>query len=113
VGYCTRAATIAASNVVLSRMAAPGNSRLHFRHVVSLGVHFYRPGVCVLVLPDAKPRSDVGTKAPELRNNHSTDEHFRPLLIIAGCAGKTLENIVYPIQGFEYGSLSRRSIQFS
>ncbi len=52
-------------------------------------------------------------EAPELRNNHPTDEHFRPLLIIAGCAGNTLENIHYPIQGFEYGSLSRRSIQFS
>ena len=52
-------------------------------------------------------------EAPELGNNHPTEEHFRPLLIIAGFAGKALENIHYPIQGFEYGSLGRRSVQFS
>ena len=52
-------------------------------------------------------------EAPELGNNHPTDEHFRPLLVVAGVASNALDNVQYPIEGFEYGSLSRRSIQFS
>jgi len=56
---------------------------------------------------------DYQKKAPELRNNHPTEEHFRPLLVIAGVASKDVEIVLFPIEGFEYGSMSRRCIQFS
>ena len=56
---------------------------------------------------------DYPGSAPELRMNHPTEEHFRPLLMVAGAASTALYTVQYPIAGFEYGSLSRRSIQFS
>ncbi len=56
---------------------------------------------------------DYRNRAPDLQMNHPTDEHFKPLLIVAGAASEDLDRIQYPIQGFEYASLSRRSIQFS
>jgi len=56
---------------------------------------------------------DYPGSAPELRMNHPTEEHFRPLLMVAGAASTALDVVQYPIAGFEYGSLSRRSIQFS
>jgi len=56
---------------------------------------------------------DYPGSAPELRMNHPTEEHFRPLLMVAGAASAALDAVQYPIAGFEYGSLSRRSIQFS
>lgn len=51
--------------------------------------------------------------APKLKENHPTEEHFRPLLIVAGAASNDLETVHFPIEGFEFGSLGRRSIQFS
>ncbi len=56
---------------------------------------------------------DYRNEAPDLKMSHPTDEHFRPLLVVAGAASTALDNVQYPIEGFEYGSLSRRSIQFS
>ena len=51
--------------------------------------------------------------APDLRISHPSEEHFRPLLFVAGVASGAVGNVHYPIEGFEFGSLSRRSIQFS
>ena len=48
--------------------------------------------------------------APHARMNHPTPEHFRPLLIAAGAAQQ--ESVSFPITGFEWGSMSRRSVQF-
>ena len=42
--------------------------------------------------------------------NHPSPEHFRPLLIAAGAAQD--EAVSYPIEGFEYGSFSRRAVVF-
>ncbi len=47
--------------------------------------------------------------APQARMNHPTPEHFRPLLIVAGAAQH--ESVSFPITGFEWGSMSRRSVQ--
>jgi len=53
--------------------------------------------------------------APQAKRNHPTAEHFRPLLIAAGAGlavnGKN-ETIRFPIEGFEYGIFSKRSVQF-
>ena len=43
---------------------------------------------------------------------HPTDEHFLPLLFAAGAAGDDAGRVSFPVTGFEYGSLSRRSVQF-
>jgi 4,5-DOPA dioxygenase extradiol len=49
-------------------------------------------------------------RAPEFGTNHPTDEHFRPLLVVAGAA--TGAPARFPVTGFEFGSLSRRAVQF-
>ncbi|MEW5756691.1 MAG: class III extradiol ring-cleavage dioxygenase [Pseudomonadota bacterium] len=59
---------------------------------------------------DEEALIDWRTRAPHASRNHPTPEHFRPLLIAAG-AGQG-ENVSFPIEGFEWGSLSRRSVQF-
>lgn len=50
------------------------------------------------------------SQAPRADMNHPTPEHFRPLVIIAG-AGQQ-EPVSFPITGFEWGSMSRRAVQF-
>lgn len=54
------------------------------------------------------------TQAPAARMNHPTVEHFTPLLVAAGAAwgdgGRP--KVTWPVQGWEYGSLSRRGVQF-
>jgi aromatic ring-opening dioxygenase catalytic subunit (LigB family) len=43
---------------------------------------------------------------------HPTEEHFLPLLVAAGAASTKGRAASFPIVGFEYGSLSRRCVQF-
>jgi len=50
------------------------------------------------------------TQAPYAKQNHPTPEHFRPLLIIAGAAN--MQKVKFPIEGFDAGILSNRSVQF-
>ncbi len=49
-------------------------------------------------------------EAPSLALNHPTVEHFLPLLIAMG-AGQN-DAVSFPVQGFEFGNLSRRCVQF-
>ncbi len=51
------------------------------------------------------------TRAPYAKKNHPTPEHFRTLLIAAGT--NNMQNIIFPIEGFEAGIFSRRSVQFN
>jgi 4,5-DOPA dioxygenase extradiol len=53
------------------------------------------------------------SRAPALRENHPTDEHFLPLLLSLGAASEDFSHVEFPVEGFEYGSLSRRSVQLS
>jgi 4,5-DOPA dioxygenase extradiol len=48
-------------------------------------------------------------RGPGNRLAHPTDEHFTPVLAVAAAAAG--ETVTYPVLGFEYGSLSRRSPQ--
>ena len=42
--------------------------------------------------------------------NHPSAEHYRPLLVVAGAArGETAR---FPVEGFEHGTISRRSVLF-
>lgn len=49
-------------------------------------------------------------QAPQAKRNHPTPEHFRPLLIALGAANN--DTASFPIEGFDYGIFSKRSVQF-
>lgn len=53
-------------------------------------------------------------KAPDLQQAHPTDEHFLPLLVAAGTAMTpgAAAPVTFPIEGFEFGSLSRLAVRF-
>ena len=53
-------------------------------------------------------------RAPDLQQAHPTDDHFLPLLVAAGAATArgTGEPVTFPIEGFEFGSLSRLAVRF-
>jgi 4,5-DOPA dioxygenase extradiol len=53
-------------------------------------------------------------KAPDLQLAHPTDDHFLPLLVAAGAAMATGASapVTFPIEGFEFGSLSRLAVRF-
>ena len=50
-------------------------------------------------------------RSPALRLAHPTDDHFVPLLVAAGAVADRGPEVTFPIEGFEYGSLSRLSVQ--
>ncbi len=52
-------------------------------------------------------------RAPALATNHPTLEHLAPLIVAAGAASASGARPHYPIQGWEHGSISRRSVEFS
>jgi len=55
---------------------------------------------------------DYLQQGPEAKLAHPTPEHFLPLLFAAGAAGEKPAKVTFPVEGFEYGSLSRRCVQF-
>jgi 4,5-DOPA dioxygenase extradiol len=63
------------------------------------------------------PGRDAGAlagfrKAPGARMAQPTVEHFAPLAVALGASLDADEAVTFPITGFAYGSLSRRSVQF-
>jgi 4,5-DOPA dioxygenase extradiol len=69
---------------------------------------------CVDRLVDGDHRALIEHQqaAPEFRRAHPTAEHFTPLLVAAGAASVEDLPVGFPVAGFEYGSLSRRCVQF-
>ena len=51
--------------------------------------------------------------APAFSHNHPTEEHWLPLLFSAGAASTTPSTITFPVTGFEFGNLSRRTVLFT
>ncbi|MBX3464511.1 MAG: dioxygenase [Planctomycetes bacterium] len=51
-------------------------------------------------------------RAPALRRAHPTDEHFLPLLVALGAAAGHGGAVTFPIEGWEYGSLSRLAVRW-
>jgi len=49
---------------------------------------------------------------PLARYAHPRTEHFLPMLAALGAAGEDIGAVSYPVEGFEFGSLSRRAVQF-
>ncbi|QDG54815.1 dioxygenase [Persicimonas caeni] len=55
---------------------------------------------------------DYRNHAPGLRIAHPTVEHFEPILVAAGAASVDEVSTSFPVEGFEFGNLSRRCVQF-
>lgn len=56
---------------------------------------------------------DYRRKAPGFSLAHPSEDHWLPLLVVAGAASPGNEAMRSVIEGFEFGSLGRRSIQFA
>lgn len=52
-------------------------------------------------------------RAPGLQKAHPSDDHFVPLLVAAGAASVNNGPVSFPIEGWEYGSLSRTAVKFA
>lgn len=55
---------------------------------------------------------DAGTRAPAFATAHPTPDHWRPLLVALGAASDATR-VTFPIEGFEFGSLSRRCVELA
>lgn len=64
----------------------------------------------VLARGDHDALLDYHHRAPALRLAHPTEEHFAPILVAAGAAGS--DRAEFPIDGFWFGSFTKRSVQF-
>lgn len=61
---------------------------------------------------DHQALMDFERTSPGFRQAHPSPEHFTPVLVAAGAAGVDHAPATFPVEGFEYGSLSRRCVQF-
>ena len=56
-------------------------------------------------------------QAPDFERAHPTEEHFHPLLIVAGAGlgveGSERARVRFPITGFELGTVSRRCVEIA
>ena len=55
---------------------------------------------------------DYRHRAPGVRQALPTHEHFAPVLVAAGAAAARPGKVTFPITGYDFGSLTRRSVQF-
>ncbi|WP_199195033.1 MULTISPECIES: DODA-type extradiol aromatic ring-opening family dioxygenase [Pirellulaceae] len=56
---------------------------------------------------------DYASKAPDVRRNHPTPDHYLPLLVTAGVASVADAKPKFRLEEFEYNLFSRRSVEFS
>jgi 4,5-DOPA dioxygenase extradiol len=61
---------------------------------------------------DTEGLLDYRARAPQAQRAHPTPEHINPLFVAAGAASTGEHAVGFPIRGFDYGSLSRRCVQF-
>ena len=66
----------------------------------------------VLARRDVDALVDYREKAPGVRQALPTHEHFVPVLIALGASLSATEQVAFPIEGFTYGSFTKRSVQF-
>lgn len=78
----------------------------------SWSVEFDQWAAEVLEGEDFDTLIDYRQQSPGLRLAHPTEEHFQPLLVAAGAASVGGGQASFPVEGFEYGSISRRCVQF-
>ncbi len=61
---------------------------------------------------DVDALSDYKQRAPGVAISLPTHEHFVPALVALGASVGRTEAVSFPIEGFTYGSFTKRSIQF-
>jgi 4,5-DOPA dioxygenase extradiol len=62
---------------------------------------------------DLTALADYAHQAPQAKLAHPTDDHYTPLLVAAAAAGESgRPQMRYPHEGFEYGTLSMRCVEF-
>ncbi len=62
---------------------------------------------------DLEALARYASEAPGARQAHPTDDHYTPLLVAAAAAGGAGKpKVSYPHEGFEYGTLSMRAVEF-
>ena len=66
----------------------------------------------VLARRDVDQLLDYRRRAPGVRQALPTREHFVPVLAAAGAASEVPERVAFPITGYNFGSLTKRSVQF-
>lgn len=66
----------------------------------------------VLARQDADALVDYRNRAPGVRQALPTHEHFVPAVAALGAAVEEAGPVQFPITGFAYGSMTRRSVQF-
>jgi 4,5-DOPA dioxygenase extradiol len=66
----------------------------------------------VLARHDADALVDYRARAPGVRMALPTHEHFVPVIVAMGASVDTPETVAFPIDGFTYGSFTKRSVQF-
>lgn len=64
----------------------------------------------VLVRHDWDTLMQYPALGPAIQTAHPTAEHLRPILVAAGAAAD--DDVSFVLEGWEYGSLSRRTVQF-
>ncbi len=65
----------------------------------------------VLAAGDLDALTNYRERAPALRMAHPTEEHWLPLLLVAGAGFEGGGEVRFPITGFEYGSIARRCVE--
>lgn len=65
----------------------------------------------VVTRRDVDALLDYRARAPGVREALPTHEHFVPLVVAAGASGEP-DPVAFPIDGFVWGSLTRRSVQW-
>ncbi|MEZ5977662.1 MAG: class III extradiol ring-cleavage dioxygenase [Planctomycetota bacterium] len=61
---------------------------------------------------DLDALADAERRAPAFRRAHPSAEHWQPLLVAAGAGAAASAPPTYPVEGFEYGSLSRLAVRW-
>jgi 4,5-DOPA dioxygenase extradiol len=56
---------------------------------------------------------DYRARAPAFALAHPTEEHWLPLIVVAGAASTTWGEVRFPVEGWEFGNLSRRAVEFA
>lgn len=65
-----------------------------------------------LVAADHDALLDYRERAPGLALAHPTEDHFAPLLVALGATSGNPVSPTFPIEGFEFGSLSRLAVHW-
>jgi 4,5-DOPA dioxygenase extradiol len=66
----------------------------------------------VLARRDVDTLLDYRNRAPGVRHALPTHEHFVPVVAAAGSAADDADAVSFPITGYNFGSLTKRSVQF-